>query len=310
MLRYALWRLLHSVPLLVGISIASFVLIHLAPGDPARIMLGPRATPTNVAQLRHELRLDRPLLTQYLDFLRGIPTFSFGRSIQFDDTVANLITPRLAPSALLILFSTLGSALIAVPLGLLSGVRANRASDQVVRAASMVTFAMPSFWLGLLLILAFSLDLHWLPTGGYGQGAGSHLRALVLPSITLALYMAPIQLRTLRSSVIETLRSDFIEAARAHGLGRGRIIVKHVLRNSALSFVTVVGANIGFLLSGTVVVETVFSLSGLGSLLVTSVNARDFPVIQALTLLFAFAVIVINLATDLSYALIDPRIRL
>ena len=174
----------------------------------------------------------------------------------------------------------------------------------------MVTFAMPSFLLGLLLILFFSLKLGWLPTAGYGEGFVGHLRSLTLPAITVGLYLAPILLRTLRVGIIETLTAEYIEAARARGLSERRIVLKHVLRNSLISTVTVLGLNIGFLLSGLVIIENVFALPGLGSELVGAILERDYPMIQALTLIFAVAVIAINLLTDLAYAKLDPRVRL
>jgi peptide/nickel transport system permease protein len=174
----------------------------------------------------------------------------------------------------------------------------------------MVTFAMPAFWVGLILALVFGLKLGWLPTSGYGNGGIDRLRSLTLPALTIGLYLAPILMRSLRSSMIEVLNADFIEAARARGLSTRRIMFKHALRNATIATTTVFGANIGFLLSGAVVVEQVFAIPGLGSLLITSVIARDYPVVQALTVIFGVGVILVNLLTDLSYALADPRVRL
>jgi peptide/nickel transport system permease protein len=210
----------------------------------------------------------------------------------------------------LLLYSVVIAILVAIPLAVVSALRRNRAADHAIRLFSMVTFAMPSFLLGLLLILIFGLNLHLLPTSGYGEGFLGHLRGLSLPAITVGLYLAPILLRTLRVGIIETLGTEFVEAATARGLSRTRIVLKHVLRNSMVSTLTVLGLNIGFLLSGLVIIENVFALPGLGSELVSSIVTRDYPTIQALTLVFGVSVVAINLVTDLLYAALDPRVRL
>jgi peptide/nickel transport system permease protein len=221
-----------------------------------------------------------------------------------------LLAARIPVTFFLLLYSVAVSIFVAVPLAIASALRRNRATDHAIRLFSMVTFAMPSFLLGLLLILVFSLNLHFLPTSGYGEGFVGHLRGLTLPAITVGLYLAPILLRTLRVGIIETLGVEFVEAARARGLSAPRIVLKHVLRNSMVSTLTLLGLNIGFLLSGLVIVENVFALPGLGSELVSSIVGRDYPTIQALTLVFGVAVVAINLLTDVLYAVLDPRVRL
>jgi len=295
---------------LIGITLAAFVIIHLVPGEPAKILLGARATPSAVATLNKQLGLDRPLPTQYLDFVKGALTLSFGESITQKTGVGGLLAERIPVTAFLLLCSVLVSIAVSVPLAVVSALRRNRAADHAIRLFSMVTFAMPSFLLGLLLILAFSLNLHLLPTSGYGEGFVGHLRGLTLPAVTVGLYLAPILLRTLRVGIIETLGTEFVEAARARGLSATRIVLKHVLRNSLVSTLTVLGLNIGFLLSGLVIIENVFALPGLGSELVSSIVTRDYPTIQALTLVFGVSVVAINLLTDLLYAVLDPRVRL
>ena len=296
--------------MLIGITLASFLLIHFIPGDPAEIILGAHATPKAIAQLNHQLGLDQPLLSQYWDFVSGAFTLDFGDSIKQNTAIGPLIGERLPVTFFLLLYSVVIAILIAVPLAIASALKRNRATDHLIRLFSTVTFAMPSFLLGLLLILFFSLKLGWLPTAGYGEGFVGHLRSLTLPAITVGLYLAPILLRTLRVGIIETLGTEFIEAARARGLSERRILYKHVLRNSLISTVTVLGLNIGFLLSGLVIIENVFALPGLGSELVNSILARDYPLVQALTLIFGVAVVAINLLTDLAYAKLDPRVRL
>jgi peptide/nickel transport system permease protein len=295
---------------LFGITLAAFVIIHLVPGEPAKILLGARATPSAVATLNKQLGLDRPLPLQYLNFVTGALTLNFRESITQKTGVGGLLAERIPVTVFLLLYSVVISILVAVPLAVASALRRNRATDHAIRLFSMVTFAMPSFLLGLLLILAFSLNLHLLPTSGYGEGFVGHVRGLTLPAVTVGLYLAPILLRTLRVGIIETLGTEFVEAARARGLSATRIVLKHVLRNSLVSTLTVLGLNIGFLLSGLVIIENVFALPGLGSELVSSIVTRDYPTIQALTLVFGVSVVAINLLTDLLYAVLDPRVRL
>ncbi|HVQ57360.1 MAG TPA: ABC transporter permease [Solirubrobacterales bacterium] len=310
MIAYVLRRFLQAIPVLFGITLAAFFLIQLVPGDPARIVLGAQATPSAVATLNAQLGLDQPLFQQYLDFVTGALTLDFGESITQKTSIGPLLGERIPVTFFLLLYSVAIAIVVAVPLAVISALRRNRAADHGIRLFSMVTFAMPSFLLGLLLILAFSLNLGWLPTSGYGEGFVGHLRSLTLPAITVGLYLAPILLRTLRVGIIETLGAEYVEAARARGISERRVVLKHVLRNSLVSTVTVLGLNIGFLLSGLVIIENVFALPGLGSELVSSVVNRDYPTVQALALLFGVAVVAINLATDLLYAALDPRVRL
>jgi peptide/nickel transport system permease protein len=307
---YIFRRFLQAIPVLIGITLASFVLIHLVPGDPARVVLGAQATPEAIATLNEQLGLDQPLLTQYWEFVTGAVTLDFGDSITQNTAIGPLLAEQIPVTAFLLVYSVAISIVVAVPLAIVSALRRNRAADHAIRLFSTITFAMPSFLLGLLLILFFSLKLGWLPTAGYGDGFAGHLRSLTLPAITVGLYLAPILLRTLRVGIIETLGTEFVEAARARGLNERRILFKHVLRNSLISTVTVLGLNIGFLLSGLVIIENVFALPGLGSELVNSIFARDYPTIQAVTLIFGVAVVAINLLTDLAYAKLDPRVRL
>ena len=217
---------------------------------------------------------------------------------------------RIAPTVYLIAASVFVALVLALPLGILSADKRNRAADHVVRLLTMVTFAMPTFWLGLMLALLVSLKLDLLPVSGYGEGVVGVLKSLVLPALTLGLYLAPILIRTLRSSLIEALGTEYAEAARSRGFSNARVVGKHALRNSLIPLITVLSINVGFLISGTVVVENVFQIPGLGALLVQSVLTRDYPVIQALVLVFGVMVIVINLLADVTYSLVDPRIRI
>jgi len=303
-------RLVQSIPVLLAVTLIAFSLIHLVPGDPVRVMLGVRATEEAIAILREQLGLDQPLPIQYLNFLIHAARLDFGTSLTLRTAIGPLIAARAKNSISLLLYSVTVSLLIAVPLAVLAAVRRNRPADHLVRLFTTITFAMPAFWTALILVLVFSLKFRLFPTSGLGEGLAGYVLSLTLPSITIGFYLAPVLLRSLRASLIETLSAEFIEAARARGLSETRVLFKHVLRNSLIAMITVLGVNVGFLISGAVVIENVFSIPGMGSLMVTSIIARDYPVVVALTLVFGVAVVFVNLLVDLSYALLDPRIRL
>ncbi len=303
-------RAMHALLVLFIVTLAAFLLIHLVPGDPVRITLGAHASPDAVRRVRHELGLDRSLAAQFGSFLTGILHGDFGTSINLQRPVSAIIGPRIAPSVLLLVYGTLISLVVAVPLGVFSALYRNRPADHSIRVVATVGLAMPSFWFGLLLVEVFSLHLGLLPVAGYGTGFVGHLESLTLPAVTIGIYLAPLIVRTLRSSLIETLSADFITSARARGFTETRVIGKHALRNALIATITILAINIGYLISGSVVIENVFGIPGLGSLLVSTIQMRDFPTISALTLLFGALVILVNLLADLSYALVDPRIRL
>jgi peptide/nickel transport system permease protein len=303
-------RALDAVPVLIGITLFSFALIRLAPGDPVLILLQGHATPANVVALRHQLGLDRSLPEQYWRFLRGAASFSFGESYEYRTPVGAIVAPRIVVSLLLSCYALVLAVLIAVPLAFAAALARDRPRDHAIRLTSTVAFAMPSFWVGLMLALLLSLKLGWLPPSGYGTSVLGHLRGLTLPALTLAISLSPLLIRVLRSSLIDTLSAEYIQAARARGLAERRVLVKHVLRNSLTSAITLLGLLFAVLLSGAVVIENVFAIPGLGSLLVSSVSARDFPVVQALTLVFGVAVVLVGLLADLAYGAIDPRVRL
>jgi peptide/nickel transport system permease protein len=310
MTRYVLGRLVQALLTLLVISTLAFALTRLVPGDPARIILGIHATSANIASLRHELGLDKPLLEQYGSFLAGGVHLDFGESIHFRQPVASVLVPDLWPTLWLVLYACVISIVVIVPLALVAATNRNRLPDHVIRFASTLGYATPAFLIGLVLILIFSIGLGWLPVDGYGSGFVGHFRSLTLPAITVALAFAPFMLRTLRSGLIDTLGQEFVEAARARGLSRRRVLLKHTMRNSILPTLTILGLGVGALLSANVIVENVFSIPGLGTLLVSSVSVRDYPVIQALVVVFAAAVVLSNLLTDLLYVVVDPRIRL
>jgi len=291
--------------------LGAFAIIVLVPGDPAQHMLGYNATPESLRILREQLGLDRSVTQQFWDFFRGIAVGDFGESILKKEAVRTVVAERSIVSLVLLGYAVAIALLVSLPIAIVSALKRNRWPDHLLRLVSMVTFAMPSFWLGLLLALWFGLNLGWFPVGGYKDvHLFSVIHTLTLPAATVGLYLAPLLARSLRSSLIEELDKDYVDAARARGFRESRVVGKHVLRNSLISTVTVLSLNVGYLLSGTVIVENVFAIPGLGTLIVDAVMQRDYPLIQALTLFFGIAVIATNLLADLTYAALDPRIRL
>jgi peptide/nickel transport system permease protein len=310
MVRYAIGRAGQAVLVLVGLSLIAFLLIHLVPGDPVRLVLGPRAPAANVRALTHQLGLDRPWPQQYWNYLSGLLHGDLGRSITQSIPVADVVAPRLPVSLLLIAYGLVVATVVAVPAAVFSALHKNRTADHVLRVGSTTTATMPTFWLGLFLVLVFSIRLGWFPVSGYGDTFASHIYHLTLPAIAVGLSVAPLIMRVLRASMVEALGSDYVEAARARGLSSTRVTVRHALRNSALAPLTILGILVSVLLSGTVIAESVFALPGLGSLLVTSVVARDYPTVQALVLIFGVVVVAVNVVTDLIYPVLDRRVVL
>jgi peptide/nickel transport system permease protein len=294
----------------IGVTVLVFFLIHLVPGDPARTMLGVHATPKNVAVLHHQWGLDRSLPAQYELFMGRLLHGNLGESLFYRESARSLIFGRLPVTLWLIGYGTLLSILIALPLATIAATRKDAVRDQAVRAVPLVGLGFPPFWLGIMLLLVFGLHLGRLfPVGGYGTGFFGHLHSMFLPALTVALGIAPILIRSLRASLLQVLESDYITTARSKGLSERRVLVRHGLRNAVISTVAVLGVNIGFLVGGTVVVEQVFALPGIGQLMITSILQRDFPIVQGVTLVFGILVVFVYLATDVLHSLLDPRVR-
>ena len=310
MLRYVLNRVALGLVVLFGLAIATFLIIHLVPGDPVRQALGGRASPDQIDQLRHQLGLDDSLPAQFSTYLSDSVTGQFGTSFLQNTPVSELVSQRIAPSAILIAYGLVVSLLIGVPLAMLAALHPNGLVDHSVRLVATFSFAMPLFWLGLVLALIFGLKLDIFPVSGYQTGIDGIAKTLTLPAVTLGLALTVIVVRTLRSSLLEVLQSDYIDAARARGLSERRIVAKHAMRNAVMPTITILSINIGFLIGGTVVLEQVFQIPGLGSLLVESVERRDYEVVQTLVLLAGATVVAVNLAADVLQAAIDPRVRL
>ncbi len=308
--RYIARRLLLLVPVVLGVTLLVFFSIHLVPGDPARSFLGDRATPSAVAALHREWGLDRPLPVQYWLFVKRLVHGDLGHSLFYQASTTSLLGSDLPVTLLLLAYGAVGAVLIAVPLAMLAALRPDGVADQAVRAFGVAGLGMPSFWVGTMLILLLSLDAGLFPVAGYGQTFAQHLRSLVLPGLTIALSIAPILIRSLRQGMIAALNSDYVAFAQAKGASSRTVVFHYGLRNAAIPAVSVLGVNIGFLVGGTLIVENVFALPGLGTLMVQSILNRDFPVVQGITLVFALIVVLVYLLTDVAYALLDPRVRL
>ncbi len=305
---FVVGRLLLMIPVVIGVTIITFFILRLIPGDPVVVMLGIHSTPAAAAALRASLGLNKPLWEQYALFMNNLAHINLGESLYYRMPVATLIGQRLPATLWLVAYSAVLALVISVPLATISAARKDGIVDQLVRGIFLLTFAMPGFWVGLIFILVFSLRLHIFPVSGYGDGFGGHLWTLFLPSLTIALGFAAILIRTLRSSILAVLRADYVDTARAKGLGRGRILWRHVLRNALLSTLTVFGVNLAYLIGGTVIIENVFAVPGLGQLLTSSIFTRDLSVVQGITLIFALFVVCISLLTDVAYAALDPRV--
>jgi peptide/nickel transport system permease protein len=306
--RFITSRLAQSVVVVLGVTIVAFFLLRLVPGDAATVILGPHYTPARAIALRHQLGLDRGILPQYWDFMRHLVVGNLGESVYYRSPVWHMVMQRLPPTLWLVVYSTVLAILISFPLALASALNKDRVVDQTVRVGFLLIFAMPPFWVGLIFVLVFGIDLGILPVAGYGHGVFGHLKSLLLPALTIALGFSAILVRTLRSSIVAVLGADSLDTARAKGLGRLRILNRHVMRNAMISAVSVIGVNLAYLIGGTVIIENVFSLPGLGSLLAASISNRDIAVVQGIVLFFGIFVTVVNLLTDVLYSLLDPRV--
>jgi peptide/nickel transport system permease protein len=305
-LTYVGRRILAVVPVLFGVTLAVFSMLFLVPGDPVKIMLAEFVTtPDQIAQMRAQLHLDEPLLKQYGRFVGNALRGDLGVSIRSRRPVATEITENIGSTGQLALASMLVAIGLGVPLGLLAALGRNSWLDVAAMVVALLGVAMPSFWLGLLLIFVFSLHLGWLPATG-----GGDLLHLVMPSVALGMIAAAIIARLTRSSMLEVLGQDYVRTARAKGLGGWSVIVRHALRNALIPVVTVFGLQFGNLLAGAVIVETVFSRPGLGRVIVGGILAKDFPLVQGTVLFVAAAYVLINVVVDVAYAYVDPRIRI
>jgi ABC-type dipeptide/oligopeptide/nickel transport system permease component len=303
-LRFLVRRILLTIPVLLGVATLVFSLIHLIPGDPVQSMLGDGASPESVNELRSRLGLDRPLYAQYLSFLNGVAHGNLGTSLRTSEPVTTAIADRLPATFELAAAAMLVAVVIAIPLGVLAAAKGGTVVDHLATTLALVGISMPNFWLGPLLAIVFAVQLGWLPVSGRGT-----LAQLVLPAVTLGAPLAAVLARTTRASVIDELRELYVMAARARGVSRTRAVLKHAFRNSLIPIVTVLGLQLGAVLTGAVITETIFAWPGVGRLLIQSISFRDYPLVQGCILLIALTYVSMNLLTDLTYGLLDPRIR-
>ncbi|MEI1250864.1 ABC transporter permease [Rhizobium aouanii] len=308
--KFVLTRPLQFLPVIFGISVITFILVRLIPGDPARNILGTRATPAALASIRAQYGLDQPMWLQYVYFLKNLANGEMGKSILYKIDVLKLIVTRIEPTLALVVSSVVLSVLIAVPMSAIAARNAGRAPDHAVRMVSTFGIGFPPFWLGLMLIILFSVELGVLPVSGYGATIGEKLSHLVLPSLTVALSLSTVLTRSLRAAMIEQLKSDVATAARARGMPEGIVFWRHVLPNSLVPTINLLAVNIGWLIGGTVVVESVFALPGMGQLLVRAIFSRDYMVVQGVAMVFACATVLINFIADIVTVAVDPRVKL
>ncbi len=312
MLGFVARRLLYLVPVLVAVSLLTFLIASLLPGDLAYVVLGDQATPEKVEALRRDMGLDQPIWWRYLGWLGHVLHGEFGRSFRTGQTVLQAVAERLPVSFELMLLAQLGALAIGIPLAIACAVRSGSAFDRFMTGSAFGMLSVPTFLSAILLIYLFAVDLRWLPATGYvpfGEDPVGNLRCFVLPALTLALGEWPVLMRVLRSDMIATLQEDYIMMARAKGLKPSRILLVHALKPSSLTLVTVTGINIGRLIGGTVIVESIFALPGIGRLLIGAISTRDLVILQGVVLIVALGYVLMNFIVDMLYAVLDPRIR-
>ncbi|MBB3425641.1 peptide/nickel transport system permease protein [Rhizobium sp. BK312] len=308
--RFVLTRPLQFLPVLFGISVITFVLVRLIPGDPARNILGTRATPAALASIRAQYGLDQPMWLQYFYFIKNLGNGEMGKSILYKIDVLPLISTRIEPTIALVVSSVILSILIAVPMSAIAARNVGRAPDHIVRVVSTFGIGFPPFWLGLMMIILFSVQLGVLPVSGYGSTIGEKIAHLILPALTVALSLSTVLTRSLRAAMIESLKSDVATAARARGMPEGIVFWRHVVPNSLVPSINLLAVNIGWLIGGTVVVESVFALPGMGQLLVRAIFSRDYMVVQGVAMVFACATVLVNFLADIVTVAADPRVKL
>jgi len=303
-------RLLQVIPMMLGIVLVVFLLLQITPGDPVRQVVGLRATEEQLDEVREEMGLDDPVLVQYGRYVGQLVQGDLGYSYKSKQPVTSLIGDRMVVTAWLLTAGILLTLLISIPAAIAAALYRGRTADQVIRVGGLLGLSMPAFWVGVMLLLVVALPTGWFPPGGFGETFGERLQSIFLPALTLAIGSSPFIIRSLRASLISVLNSDYVATGRAIGGSRRRLIRRFVLRNAAVSSVTVLALEIGFLLFGAVVIETTFALPGLGQGLVLAARGRDLPAIQGYTLLFAVIVVAVYLLSDIAQAMLDPRVEI
>jgi peptide/nickel transport system permease protein len=303
---FVLRRLVLLVPTAVGVTIITFFMVHLIPGNPAVTILGQRANPSTVAALDRQLGLSQPLIEQYWLFMDRLFHGNLGQSLYYGVPVSSLITSHLPPTLWLLCYAAVIAVVISVPLATLAASRKDAVRDHIIRIVPLFGLGLPAFWFGLILQTWLGEKLRLFPVTGYGSGFTGHLQSMFLPALTVAVALCPVLIRSLRASM---LGAEFVTTARAKGVPTLRLLVRHVLRNAVIPAVTVLGINIGYLIGGTLIVEQVFAIPGIGSLMINAIFERDFTVIQSVALIYGVLVVLVNLLTDVAYVALDPRVR-
>jgi len=303
-------RLLQMIPIVIGLTILTFLIIRLIPGDPVLIMLGMKATPESIEELTRRLGLDQPMSVQFWMFLSNLLRGDLGDSLVYKMPVIELVKHRLPLTLFLVGYSVVLSAVLTVPLSLVAALKKNTIVDQIIRGISTILLAAPAFWVGIVLLMVLGVKLRLFPIGGVGENLPGQLHHLFLPALTLALSLTAILCRNLREGIIDILTADHVDFARAKGLRERSVLINHVLRNAMVSTVILLGLNIGWMVGGSVVIESVFALPGIGWTMMQAIFGRDYPVVQGLTLVFGILVILVYLLTDIVYSFLDPRATL
>lgn len=310
LLNYVLRRLLQMIPVVILVTILIFTLIRLIPGDPALTMLGDTATAEQIEAYRIKIGYYEPMWKQYLVFMKDLLHLDLGDSLRFNEPVTTLLASRFPVTISLTAMIVFFVIILGIPLGFIAGIYRDRLADQGIRFFALLGLSAPSFWVGLMLLLLFGVKLGWFPVSGWGNTFGEHVRSLVLPAFTQAFNVMAIVIRNLRNNVVDISRSSYVTFARSKGLSKGRIYMRYILRNGLLPTTTILALWIASLLGGAIVIETVFTLPGLGSLMINSILSRDYAVVQGGVLIFVFIVLAINLLTDILYSMLDPRVKL
>jgi peptide/nickel transport system permease protein len=302
-------RVAQAIPVALGVVLLVFVVFRLTPGDPARALLGPQAPQSAIDALRATWGLDEPLQDQLLVFLGRLARGDLGDSLVYGKPVTSLIADRLAPTLVLVSSATALIVLVTIPLSIVAAIKPNGLADQVVRLAGLIGLGMPTLWVGLVLLVVFAVALRLFPVGGWSGTPLQLARSTVLPAVAIAIVTVPVTIRSLRAALIEVLNADFIATARSKGLSRRRVLLHHALPNAAIPMMAVLAIHVGWLVGNTMLVEVVFAIPGIGSLLFQSIVARDFPLVQGITLVVSVLVVVINALFDIAQSLVDPRLK-
>ena len=309
-LNYIIKRLLQMIPVIFIVTVLIFILIRLIPGDPASIMLGTKVKPEVLEAYRIKMGYYEPYWKQFLNFFLNLLRFDLGDSTHFHMPVTDLIKSRLGVTVWFTIVSTVMTVIISIPLGYIAGIKKDKPVDQGIRSFALLGLSLPSFWVGLMLLLVFGVELKLFPVSGWGEGFFGHLRSLILPSLTMAIATSAVIIRNTRNNVVDVKNQIYVDFAKAKGVSPFRVSTMHIIRNALIPTVTLLGMRIGYMLGGSVIIESIFALPGIGELLISSVLRRDYAVVQGVVITFVVIIMFVNLITDILYSIIDPRIRM